>query len=101
MKVATTRGKPMAEVGIKELRDGLSRYVAAVRGGGEELIITDRGTPVAKLTPLESQDEQYRRLVADGAITPPLEPAVEIPFPRVRLDGAGKTAADYVIEQRG
>jgi prevent-host-death family protein len=91
----------MAEVGIKELRDGLSRYVAAVSSGGEELIITDRGTPVAKLTPLESRDEQYRRLVAEGVITPPLEPGGEIPFPRVRLDGAGKTAADYVIEQRG
>ena len=35
----------MANVGIKELRDGLSRYVEAVRSGGEELIITDRGRP--------------------------------------------------------
>jgi prevent-host-death family protein len=91
----------MAEVGIKELRDSLSRYVETVRESGEEVIITDRGRPVAKLTPLEPWDERFRRLVAEGAITPPLEPDRRIRSPRVRLSGPGPTIADYVREQRG
>jgi prevent-host-death family protein len=90
----------LTEVGIKELRDGLSRYVETVRESGEEVIITDRGRPVAKLTPLEPWDERYRRLVAEGAITPPLEPDPRVQSPRVRLTGHGPSIADYVHEQR-
>ena len=62
------------QVGIKELRDGLSRYVGDVHETGRALIITDRGKPIAKLVPLEPWDERYARLVAEGAITPPSKP---------------------------
>lgn len=34
----------MAEAGIRELCNHFSQYVAAVRTG-EELVVTDRGTP--------------------------------------------------------
>jgi len=40
---------------ISRLKASLSEYLARVRGG-EELIVTDRGRPVAKIVPLERGD---------------------------------------------
>jgi len=67
------------QVGIKELRDGLSRYVGEVHESGRSLIITVRGKPIAKIVPLESWDERYARLVAEGAMTPAADPLAGIP----------------------
>ncbi len=43
------------EVGIRELHNQLSRYVNHVAEGGE-VVVTMRGKPVARLTPLEIVD---------------------------------------------
>ena len=40
----------MPEVGIRVLRDNLSRYISRVREG-EEVIVTDHGKPVARIAP--------------------------------------------------
>jgi len=42
-------------IGIREARINLSRLIRDVRGG-MEIIITDRGTPVARLVPAEISD---------------------------------------------
>jgi prevent-host-death family protein len=56
----------MAErVGIRELRQDLSRYLRRVRAG-ERLIVTERGTPLAVLEPWAEEGDQIGRLVADG-----------------------------------
>jgi prevent-host-death family protein len=57
------------EIGIRELRAGLSRWIEQVRAG-EELIVTDRGTPVARVIPID-RPRAYERLIAAGLITPP------------------------------
>ena len=88
------------QVGIKELRDGLSRYVGDVHETGRALIITDRGKPIAKIVPLESWDERYARLVAEGALTPATNPQAPIPPAAVPLT-PGPTIAEIVVEQRG
>ena len=59
----------MTEVGIRELRARLSRWIEQVRAG-EELIVTDRGTPVARVVPI-GRTSAYERLVADGLVAPP------------------------------
>jgi prevent-host-death family protein len=41
----------MASVGVKQLRDHLTRYLRKARNG-EQVVITDRGQPVAELLPL-------------------------------------------------
>jgi prevent-host-death family protein len=56
------------EVGIRELRAHLSRYLIAVRGGSE-LTVTDHGKAVARLVPLD-QPRVIDRLIADGLVTP-------------------------------
>ncbi len=86
------------DVGIKELRDNLSRYVAQARDG-EEIWITDRGKRVARLTSVPASN--YDELVRQRIIRPPLEPKT----PRtmddlIRLPG-NPTLSDIVLEQRG
>jgi len=66
MKVATSR----SEVGIRDLKNSLSKYIDRVRAG-EEVIVTDRGRPVAKLCPLDASDDRLAGLVAAGVVRPP------------------------------
>ncbi len=88
------------EVGIKELRDGLSRYIEEVRETGQQVIVTDRGKPVVKLVPLESWDERHARMVASGAITPASKPPLRpVPRPTIKLT-PGPTAAEIVVQMR-
>jgi prevent-host-death family protein len=84
------------EVGIRELRAGLSSWIAQVRAG-EELIVTDRGTPVARVVPID-RTSAYEHLVADGLITPPRvgRPRRRRPEP-VQTDGP---VSDLVADQR-
>jgi prevent-host-death family protein len=59
----------MAErVGIRELRQNLSKYVERVKAG-ESLVVTERGEPVAQLTPVV--DPVYALLAARFGATIP------------------------------
>lgn len=61
------------DIGIRELKAKLSECVRRA-AGGERLIVTDRGRPVAQLTPLDpSTLDDLARIeqgVAEGWITP-------------------------------
>ena len=46
----------MTRVGIRALKDHLSEYLRRV-GEGERIVVTDRGEPLAALTPIEETDE--------------------------------------------
>jgi prevent-host-death family protein len=63
----------MKSVNIEELRAHLSAHIQLVRGG-EEVLVCDRGKPVAKVVPcrLARQSEQEQRLVAKGLLTLPV-----------------------------
>ena len=63
----------MESIGIRELRQHASRYVAAAREG-RAFVVTDRGTPVARLIPLEDPADRFSRLVAQGELTPASAP---------------------------
>jgi prevent-host-death family protein len=52
-------------VGVRELRQNLSVYLRRVRAG-ETLRVTERGQPVALLTPLPARSSVVDRLVAAG-----------------------------------
>ena len=51
----------MRRVAISELKAKLSEYLKAVRAG-EEVIVTDRGKPVARLAPISGADDTESRL---------------------------------------
>ncbi len=66
----------MQAVNIAELRGHLGTYLKRVRRG-EEILIRDRNTPVAKLVPLsesETYDERMLRLAAEGLVRLPEKP---------------------------
>jgi prevent-host-death family protein len=58
----------MEKIGVRELRRYASRWLARVRAG-ETFVVTDRGRPVARLSPLE-EPAGYDGLVAEGRIAP-------------------------------
>ncbi len=60
----------MTSVGIRELRQRASEVLRRVEAG-ETVEVTDRGRPVALLTPVPKADG-LERLRADGEATPPL-----------------------------
>ncbi len=56
-------------VGIRELRQHLTKYLRRVTAG-ETLRVTDRGKPVALFTPLPERSSPIERLVATGRLRP-------------------------------
>lgn len=84
----------MALVGIRELRDGLSRHIASVRDGGT-VTVTDHGRPVARIVPV-GQPTTLERLVAEGLVQPARRPKRPAPEP-LAVDG---TVSDLVADQR-
>ncbi len=58
----------MDTIGVRELRRYASRWLARVKAG-ETFVITDRGRPVAKLSPVV-QPGGYESLLAEGRIAP-------------------------------
>jgi prevent-host-death family protein len=59
-------------IGVRELRDHLSSHLERVKAGGE-LVVTERGRPIARLVPASS-GTRLERLIAEGVVTPPARP---------------------------
>jgi prevent-host-death family protein len=59
--------------GVADVKANLSRYLEQVKRG-QEIIVTDRGRPVAKLVPLppteEAESARRERLIRAGVILP-------------------------------
>lgn len=83
------------EVGVRELKNHLSHYLSVV-ASGEEVVVTDRRTAVAKIVPL-SAHRTIDRLVKDGVVTPAAAP--KRPMSPSSLRAAGSVSA-LVAEQR-
>lgn len=85
----------MQTVNIADLKNNLSAWLEQVRNG-EELIVKDRNTPIARLLPLiagEDLDAEEEALVAAGLMRLPVEkknnnflnyPAPEVSMEKIR-----------------
>lgn len=76
----------MRHASVSALKARLSEYLAAVREG-EQVIITDRGRPVARLCPLpaaQDRDARLEELVRAGILRPP----------------AGQVPSDFSVRRR-
>ena len=75
-------------VGIRELKARLSEYVRKA-AGGEQILVTDRGRPVARLEGIGGHS-MVNRGIAEGWITPPtrsgLTPAVHYKSSRSTME---------------
>lgn len=70
--------KHMVEVGIRALKQNASAVVAQA-AAGETVTITDRGRPVAQLTPIATSPLQ--RMLADGTARPARRDLASLPEP--------------------
>jgi prevent-host-death family protein len=71
-------------VGIRELRQNLSKYLRRVERG-ERLEVTEHGRPVAVLAPIGEPEGPLARLMAAGRVAPPRTDLLELLPPRGRI----------------
>ena len=85
------------DVAVTDLRAHLKDWLARVHDG-EEIIVTERGVPVARLVGVTTR-ARIERLIDDGVIARPTQPcrpsAASLRRPRPR-----RPVADRVSEQR-
>ena len=87
-------------MGIRELRQNLSVYVRRVREEGRAYEVTERGEPVARLSPLEDGPKSLiEQMVADGRITPATREWKDIP-PPIRLPREGPSLSEILQQMR-
>jgi prevent-host-death family protein len=82
------------DVGIRELKDHLSRHIAWVREG-HTLTVTDHGKPVVTMSPID-RPSRLEELIAAGRVTAPRAAKGPLPAPVA----AGGTVSDLVAQQR-
>lgn len=92
MEVATSR----AEVGVRDLKNNLSRYLDRVQQG-EEIIVTERGKPVARLSAMDRPSDRLAALIAAGAVRAPRSGQRRRPARRIEPRGP---VSDFVVDQR-
>ncbi len=94
MKVATPTNR--IEVGVRDLKNNLSRYLDRV-AHGEEVVVTERGRPVARLTGVDPAIDKLAALVASGAVQLPASSSRRRPTHRIASSGP---VSNLVAEQR-
>lgn len=92
----------MSTVGVRELKNRLTRYLRQTKNG-DEIVVTERGRPIALLVPIRSAkratslEARLAALAAQGRLTLPTRK----PLKRIRkVKIAGPTIAQTVIEDR-
>ena len=88
----------MTQIGMRELRHRLRDYLARVEAG-EAFEVTIFGRPVAQLRPVVSGASSLAQLIAEGRVTPPLDPDTSELPPRVAV-ASGITATEALLEER-
>lgn len=83
-------------VGIRELNQHASRVVDRARRG-ETIVVTDRGVPVAQITPY--RENVIEELIRTGRAQAPRRPLSQLPRPRSET-GQGMSASDALREER-
>lgn len=89
----------MREIGVKELKAGLSEALRAAEGG-EPIRVTRHGKPVAELIPpreVATPEEQMRRLVVAGKMKPATRP---LPTEEPPLYKATRSVSGLILAER-
>jgi len=92
----------MGTVGIKELKDHLTQYLRRTKQG-EEVVVTERGKPIAIIQPIESAgpvvslQARLAKLAAQGLLTLPTRK----PLKKVRrVRASGPPISRTILEDR-
>lgn len=85
------------DVSITTLRAELSSYIDRARAG-EEIVVTDRGTPVVRLLAIDTAP-LIDRLTREGVLGPPT--SMDRPVARdIDLIHSEGSVSDYIAEHR-
>ena len=94
----------MQAVGVRDLKSRLTHYLRLIKGG-ERVIVTERGKPIALIRPLDgveaqaSIEEHLAVLAKQGLIRLPLKKGrFDLKTPPIKTKG--KLASRIVIEDR-
>jgi prevent-host-death family protein len=94
------RSDPLPRVGVRELRQNLSVYLARVKGG-ETLEVTEHGQPVAQLGPRMAKPVSIiDQMIAEGRATPATFDHRKISYPPTLPDPSGRTLSEILQEMR-
>lgn len=86
-------------VGVRELKNRLSAHLDLVKGG-QEIVVTQRGRPIARLSPLAADTDRMAALVEAGIVHPPRSPVRRLPSERVHLVGHSSLDDDVAAQRR-
>ncbi len=81
------------KMGLREANQKFSKAIKAVKAG-EEVILTERGKPIAVIRPLgraTGDEAALRRLEAAGLLRRATKPGPMVPFRPVRIKGESTT----------
>lgn len=93
----------MLTVGVKELKNKLTYYLGLAKSG-DNIVVTDRGKPVAILHSLDvieekaGFEERLASLAKKGMIRLPQKDAKLMPFKPIKAKG--KPVSETIIEER-
>ena len=76
----------MKRFGLREANQRFASLVRAVRRG-EEVVLLDRGRPIALVKPLKEAATAVERLITKGLLVPAPKPGLLPPFRPIRLKG--------------
>jgi prevent-host-death family protein len=89
---------PQNRIGIREIRQDASTILARVEEG-EEFIITNRGVPIARLMPMDIDDDRLiEEMIANGDIVEADGNLWDLSLPTFKVKG--KSATQQLIEER-
>lgn len=85
------------DVSVSELRRHLSDYIESAQRG-EDVIVTERGVPVARLSGTESTPV-IQRLIREGIVSPPVAKHRPDPDADFRVPATG-SISEFITKQR-
>lgn len=87
----------MERIGVRELRQNASRYLALVKAG-QTVEVTERGRLVAVLAPPDRPRAARERLVAAGRLLPAASPTGRLRSPRPLPLGVGEPTTEELLD---
>ncbi len=91
---------------VRQLKSQLSKYLRKARAG-EDVVITSRGRPIARLVPLHEEEgklslEEIDRRLAQipGIILSRRKGPIRLPKP-IKFKKRGKSVSEIILEDRG
>jgi hypothetical protein len=89
----------METIGVLELRQHASRYLARVEAG-EELAVTNNGRLVARLIPVRAAERSRAALIESGALIPARRPRNLLDISAIRPKDPERNLSDVLREMR-